>query len=316
MSARKRGATGLSGVLLVDKPAGLTSHDVVSAVRRATGEGRVGHAGTLDPMATGLLVVLVGPATRLEPYLSSAEKSYVAEITFGSSTDTDDAEGAATAHAAIPANIADAGFARSVLSGFLGESMQQPPAYSAIKVGGVTAHRAARAGNSLELQPRQIAVTCAELISIEPATNSWRVDFTVSKGTYIRSLARDIGVASGSVAHLSALRRTSSGSLNIARATSLAKVVTAAEQGCLGDLWTDPIAALGVPELAAEPALTADGRPLPIDLSDPRSAAFVEGELVAATAGTPGRLLGIYRRGGDRLLPEAIFPGGVARGAL
>src|SRR5512140_2878132 len=132
----KRGATDLAGILPVDKPAGMTSHDVVAQVRSATGEGRVGHAGTLDPMATGLLVVLVGPFTRLEPYLSQDEKSYLARIGFGTGTDTDDAEGTAVETAPVPECVLDPGFARSTLARVIGPSIQTPPAYSAIKVKG------------------------------------------------------------------------------------------------------------------------------------------------------------------------------------
>jgi len=312
MVARKRGATGLSGVLLVDKPAGFTSHDVVAKIRRATGEGRVGHAGTLDPMATGLLVVLVGPATRLEPYLSSAQKRYDAQITFGSATDTDDAAGEIVREAPVSAETADTDYARGVLEGLLGESLQQPPAYSAIKVGGTTAHRAARSGAPLELAKRPITVEAAELLSIESDPTRWDVAFIVSKGTYIRSLARDIGEAVGSAAHLSALRRTASGPLDLADAHSLDDVVAAAESGALGALWADPVAALGVPAMGVEPAAITDGRPLA------RTPDFElpVGTLVALTGTSPAVLLALYRATRDRLVPEAVFPGGVARGEL
>ncbi|HSK47435.1 MAG TPA: tRNA pseudouridine(55) synthase TruB, partial [Coriobacteriia bacterium] len=130
MSAR-RGTSGLSGILLVDKPSGLTSHDVVNRVRRATGERRVGHAGTLDPMATGLLVVLVGPATRFAPYLTAAEKSYTARIAFGSETNTDDAEGTTTITAAVPGSVLDAETAAAAVAALVGTHDQVPPAFSA-----------------------------------------------------------------------------------------------------------------------------------------------------------------------------------------
>ncbi|HEY5506633.1 MAG TPA: tRNA pseudouridine(55) synthase TruB, partial [Coriobacteriia bacterium] len=217
----RRGATSLVGILPLDKPAGLTSHDVVARVRRSTGEGRVGHAGTLDPMATGLLVVLIGAYARLAPYLTSASKCYEATIAFGAETDTDDAEGAVTRRAAVPAELLDPGHARVVLSGFLGSSMQTPPAYSAIKVGGRTAHREARAGSAMELEPRPVEVLAAELLATDADAASWNVAFDVSKGTYIRALARDIGRACGSAAHLSALRRTTSGRLTLADSHTL-----------------------------------------------------------------------------------------------
>src|SRR5665648_353727 len=142
MSTR-RGATDLSGILAVDKPSGITSHDVVAAVRRATGERRVGHAGTLDPVATGLLTILVGPATRLEPYLSGHDKTYVATIAFGTSTDTDDADGAVIQTVPVPGDVIDPDAASRLLASFTGEQLQVPPAYSAIKRGGQVAHRAA-----------------------------------------------------------------------------------------------------------------------------------------------------------------------------
>jgi len=198
MSARRRGATGLSGVLCIDKPQGPTSHDVVATVRRATGEGRVGHAGTLDPMATGLLVVLIGPATRLEPFLSSASKSYHATVRFGAETDTDDAEGSVTQTAAVPEAAFDPEVARAAVAELLGESSQMPPAYSAIKVDGTVAHRAARAGTPIELKPRLITVYEAALVDTDRVVSTWTVDVTVSKGTYVRALARDLGRGHGS----------------------------------------------------------------------------------------------------------------------
>jgi len=312
MAARKRGATGLSGILLVDKPAGFTSHDVVAKIRRATGEGRIGHAGTLDPMATGLLVVLVGPATRLEPYLSSATKSYDAQITFGAATDTDDAEGAVVREAPVPQDGADPARAREVLQGLLGDSLQMPPAYSAIKVDGTTAHRAARAGAPLELKRRPITVHRAELLGIETDPVRWEVGFSVSKGTYVRSLARDLGELLGSAAHLSGLRRTASGTLQLSRAHSLDDIVTAAEAGRLPGLWADPVGALGVASLEVEPVSIAHGHAL----AAPADSAFLPGEMVALTGAEPPVLLALYKASGDRLVPEAVFPGGVSRGDL
>lgn len=312
MVARKRGSTGLSGVLLVDKPAGCTSHDVVARIRRATGEGRVGHAGTLDPMATGLLVVLVGPATRLEPYLSAANKTYDARITFGTATDTDDAEGAVVRESPVAEQLTDESFARSLLAQFCGASMQQPPTYSAIKVGGTSAHRAARSGVPLELARRPIVVHGAELLAIETEPVSWRVSFAVSKGTYIRSLARDIGEASGGAAHLSALVRTASGPLLLSDAHQLEDVVGEAVSGGLMQLWSDPVGALGMPTLEVEPSAVANGRALPAPVAS--LAGFSPGELVALTSARSGMLLAIYRAADDRLVPEAVFPDGVSRG--
>lgn len=296
---RRRGATGLSGVLVIDKPAGMTSHDVVAAVRRATGEGRVGHAGTLDPMATGLLVVLVGPYTRLEPFLSCAGKRYDATILFGAETDTDDAEGAIVRTADVPAEALDPGFAASVLARFTGALSQRPPAYSAIKVDGTTAHRAARAGAALELAERAVVVHEATLAAIVADPPSWQVSFFVSKGTYIRALARDIGAAIGSAGHLGALRRTASGTLSLDGSTALADVVAAED---VTTLFVDPLVALGLPVVDAPLASVSNGlaisRELPPEIPD--------GSLVSVVS--EAALAAVYEVRGERLVPRAVFP--------
>jgi tRNA pseudouridine55 synthase len=300
----RRGATTLRGILPVDKPAGMTSHDVVARVRSATGEGRVGHAGTLDPMATGLLVALVGPYARLAPFLTSATKAYEATIGFGSETDTDDAEGAIVRRASLLPELADETFARRVLRGFVGRSLQVPPAYSAIKVGGKVAHRAARAGAPLDLAPRQIEVERADLLDIDPGTGTWRVSFVVSKGTYVRALARDIGRACGCAAHLTALRRTASGAISLGEAHALEQVETAAVDGRLAECFTDPLSALAMPVVEADPGLLASGAPLPL----PAGAPWAPGSPVAVTLG--GSLVGVYRVAADRLVPAVVLPGG------
>jgi tRNA pseudouridine55 synthase len=183
VSAR-RGATDLSGILVIDKPAGMTSHDVVNRVRRITGERRVGHAGTLDPMATGVLVALVGPATRLAPYLTSAQKTYEAHIVFGAETDTDDADGRVTVRSPVPDEVGDPFFAAATVASLVGAHQQVPPAYSAIKRDGVTAYQAARTGSALELDARTVEVADARLTGVECAgKHAWDVAFAVSKGT-------------------------------------------------------------------------------------------------------------------------------------
>lgn len=305
MSRSRRGATDLSGILLVDKPQGMTSHDVVGVVRRATGERRVGHAGTLDPMATGLLVVLVGPMTRLERFVSAAYKTYEATIAFGTATDTEDAEGEVTATAPVPEALFDESEARALLAGFLGPRMQAPPAYSAIKVGGQTAHRVARAGGELALERRAIDVQAAELLGTDATASQWQVRFTVSKGTYIRSLARDIGLAAGTVAHLAALRRTESGGLRVAGSATLDQIRAAGEQGCVRELFTDPLAALALPVIdvtdeAAEAVRV--GKPL-----ETASAEQGAGEGSLSAVAHAGHLLGVYRRESDRLRPEVVL---------
>lgn len=298
----RRGATGLEGLLVIDKPQGLTSHDVVAAVRRATGEGRVGHAGTLDPAATGVLVVLVGPYTRLEPFLSAASKSYEATITFGTATDTDDAEGAVIASSEVPSDVQDPAVARNAVAALLGLHMQRPPTYSAIKRGGEVAHRAARAGTPIEIEPRPIEVLDAQLMAIDAEKHAWTVALTVSKGTYIRAIARDLGESLGTHAHLSGLRRTASGSIDIGAAVSLDDVVAAGVAGTLASRFADPFAALGLPVVHATPSIVTDGRPMNGGSMHP------VGGLVAVEV--DGRLAAIYRASGDTLVPEAVFPGG------
>jgi tRNA pseudouridine55 synthase len=207
---------GPDGLLLIDKPLAVTSHDAVARVRRTLGIKKVGHAGTLDPMATGLLVMGVGRATRLLRFLGELPKSYEGAFRLGVETDTLDADGAVTVTAptdGIPDEaIADAMAAR------VGESEQRPPAYSAVKVGGRKLYEAARSGDRLEAPARPIRVERLELVRRE-ADLVWFVA-TVSGGTYVRVLAADVGHALGCGAHLAALRRTAIGSFEVGAATS------------------------------------------------------------------------------------------------
>ena len=215
----KRGATALDGVILVDKPTGLTSHDVVDRLRALTQEGRIGHAGTLDPAASGLLVVCIGPSTRLSEQLMGHDKSYVARIVFGQATDTDDAEGQVSASGRLLPQLADADFARATLAGFVGPQEQVPPIYSAIKQAGVAAYKKARAGQPVPRAPRKVTVHEISLLSLD--AESWDISCRVSKGTYIRALARDIGERVACPAHLGALRRTAVGPWTVAQAWGL-----------------------------------------------------------------------------------------------
>lgn len=205
-----------AGLLLVDKPPGITSHDVIAIVRRVLGSRRVGHAGTLDPFATGLLVVLAGRGTRLIPYIDGEPKVYDATIRFGTETDTDDATGAIVREAAPPSDavIADA------IARLTGVIEQVPPSYSAKKVAGTRAYSAARRGVALELRPARVTIHCWESSGrLSNAELAARI--TCSGGTYIRALARDLGRLSNSAAHLSALRRVRSGSFSVDDAVSL-----------------------------------------------------------------------------------------------
>jgi tRNA pseudouridine55 synthase len=292
--------------LAVDKSAGMTSHDVVSVVRQAAGERRVGHAGTLDPMATGLMLVLVGSATRLERYLSGHDKRYDARIAFGSATDTLDAEGAIVQTADVPATLFDAEVAAGIIATFLGPSEQVPPAYSAIKTDGVAAHRRARAGAPPDLAPRPILVHDAQLIAADPIARTWDVAFHVSKGTYVRSLARDIGTAAGTVAHLAALRRTTIGDLGLEGALTLDEVRENGASGTLAASFLDAATLLGMPLRATPPRSVADGCPIPDTGGD-----LPDGTRVALV--TDDRLLAVYRASGGILTAETVFSGGVSR---
>jgi tRNA pseudouridine55 synthase len=223
----KRGQTGLSFVLGVDKPLGMSSHDVVGRCRRIFGEGRIGHAGTLDPAASGVLIVCVGSAARLDKYLTCHDKTYLVDVAFGASTTTDDAQGEVLS-TCIPADeLLDSSFANIYLSLFTGKQKQVPPVYSAIKVAGVKAYDAARKGSALELESREVEIYNIELIRITDMRQIsthyivWTVSLHVSKGTYIRSFARDLGNSVGCPAHVLHLDRRSSGSVSSSDCVSL-----------------------------------------------------------------------------------------------
>ncbi len=205
---RMRGET-TDGLLLVDKPAGMTSHDVVLAARRAFGESRIGHAGTLDPFATGLLVLLLGRATRLLPHLDGVPKEYEATIALGRETDTDDLLGAVVAEASPPSDTAIA----DAIVQLTGALEQVPPAYSAKRVAGRRAYQAARAGVALELAPVRVEVFGWR--DVVRDGDSLRAVISCGSGTYIRALARDLGRLTGSAAHLTALRRIRSGPFHV-----------------------------------------------------------------------------------------------------
>ncbi len=216
-------ATHMDGVLVIDKPQGLTSHDVVATVRRLTGQRRVGHTGTLDPMATGVLPLVLGQATRLARFLAASRKRYEATIVLGLATDTYDAEGQVTG--GVRAETPDAPLpperdVRAALARFHGDLPQVPPAYSAKKIGGVAAHRKARQGAALP-QLAAVAVTVHDLVVTRVEADRVQLDLEVSPGFYVRSLAHDLGVALGCGAHLGALRRTASGEFTLAAAIRL-----------------------------------------------------------------------------------------------
>jgi len=206
------------GMLLVDKPAGVTSHDVVLAARRAFGDSRIGHAGTLDPFATGLLVLLLGRATRLLPHLDGVPKEYQAVIALGTETETDDLDGAVVRSAEPPTDDA---IAEAIVQ-LTGAIEQIPPAYSAKRVAGRRAYEAARAGDELVLAPAHVNVFAWRDVAREG--DRLRTTIACGGGTYIRALARDLGRLTGSAAHLAELRRVRSGPFHVSDAASLETV--------------------------------------------------------------------------------------------
>jgi tRNA pseudouridine55 synthase len=215
-SSGRAASSGAEGLLLVDKPAGVTSHDMVLAARTAYGERSIGHLGTLDPFATGLLLMLLGRATRLATFIETEPKVYQATISLGSETDTDDSTGVVVRSAAPP----DKAAVLNAIKNLTGDLMQVPPAYSAKSVDGVRAYDAARRGTSLELPAVPVKVHGWQVEQQED--DCIRATITCGGGTYIRALARDLGRATGSAAHLQSLRRTRCGSFDIADAASLA----------------------------------------------------------------------------------------------
>ncbi len=282
--------TDVAGLLLVDKPAGITSHDVVSIVRRSVNTRRVGHAGTLDPFATGLLVLLVGRGTRLLPFIDGEPKVYDATIAFGNETDTDDATGQVTRQADLPAGSAiDDGIAR--LTGMID---QIPPAYSAKQVAGTRAYAAARRGKQLDLAPVRVVVHQWEILSRNEGSLSARI--TCGGGTYIRALARDLGRLVGSAAHLAALRRLKSGVFDIADAATVDAVRDgAAELRPLSEAISSlPTRALSGVELAR----VLHGNPVIDDQSSSNRVALVDDD---------GELVAIAERSGVELRPKVVL---------
>jgi tRNA pseudouridine55 synthase len=276
----------VEGLLLVDKPGGITSHDVVAIVRRSFGIRKVGHAGTLDPMATGLLVVGLGRATRLLRFLGDLPKTYTGTIRLGVETTTLDAEGEVTRES--PVDVTDADIA-DAMSASIGESLQRPPAFSAVKVGGRKLYEAARAGESLEAEPRSIRVDRFEPV----ARDGDAVDFVavVGGGTYVRVLAADVGDALGCGAHLAALRRTAIGGFSVEDASPPAEP---------GDLLSLERAVSHLPrvDLDVEEARVARNGSI-------LGPAGIEGPY--AVFGPDRSLIGIYRDDGPKGRPDVIL---------
>ncbi len=236
MSRRRRERFHPGLVFLVDKPTGPTSHDIVRAIRRWTGLRRVGHGGTLDPLASGLLPIFVGAATRLNEYLASYRKSYETTILLGQSTDTDDREGEVVASA--PVDDLTSEQVELALVSFRGEIEQIPPQYSAVKRDGVAAYRAARAGEHVEMEPRK--VTVHKLEAVELNVPRIRLRMSVSTGTYVRAIARDLGNALGCGAHVVEMRRTCIGPISAADGHSPGALEAAADAGEIWSLAISP----------------------------------------------------------------------------
>lgn len=264
--------------MLVDKPEGPTSHDVVARARRLFGTAAVGHTGTLDPFATGLLVLVFGGATRLARWAERHRKTYRADVRLGSVTDTDDRTGAVLEDKP-PAVWPSPELITEVVAGFVGEQSQRPPAYSAKRVGGERSHRLARRGENPEPGPAQVTVFSLDLLEYRPPLISLRVE--VSAGTYIRALARDLGERLGTGAHLAELRRESIGPWRVSNATPLVEL-TGAEpllpaRALVGDL--QPVL-LAPEELAA----VGHGRDVPREGPTQGEAALLDGERLVAVA--------------------------------
>lgn len=281
------------GALLVDKPRGLSSHDVVRRVRKAVGTRAVGHTGTLDPFATGLLVVLVGRATRLARFVERQDKRYRATLRLGAVTDTDDDTGQVLA--AMPAGEWPGHEAvAAAVAAQVGSAAQRPPAFSAKHVGGERSYRRARRGEAVELAPVPITVRSIELLAYAPPDVEFRV--TVSAGTYIRALGRDLGALLGTGGHLTALRREAIGELSVDQALPLEALVPGVALlppgRVLGHLGQRALA-------AAEAEAVGHGRAVP---GDPA----LEGE-VALLVGD--RLVAVARAEGGSLQPLVVLAG-------
>lgn len=282
--------TSTDGFVLIDKPAGVTSHDVVARVRRALDGARTGHTGTLDPFATGLLVVLVGGATRLARFVPAAPKTYEAVVRFGARTSTDDATGDVEERRPLP----DEDRVRAAIATLTGEIAQVPPQYSAKQVGGQRAYAMARRGEAVPLTP--VPVTVHEWTVLGRDGADWTVRITCGSGTYVRALARDLGARSGSAAHLIALRRTRIARFDVADAIPLAALQSPVPLHPAAEA----IAELPRERLAEPDAVSVrHGRAVP---------ATVDGS-VAALLDADERLLAVAEREGAWWHPRLVLAG-------
>lgn len=282
----------------------MTSHDVVAVVRRATGERSVGHLGTLDPMATGVLPMLLGRYTRLAQFFGAAEKTYTGAICFGHATDTFDAEGEATsAETALPCSF---GELQELSREFLGELEQMPPIYSAKKINGVAAHKLARAGAEVPVKAARVTVHAFELTGFDPARAEVEFSMRISAGGYVRSVAHELGQRAGCGAYLASLRRTQAGPFTLADAISAEELKSVAgDEVALAKLLPHPRTLL--PEM---PSVTVDERVagqlrngMQVNLPE-----FGRAPLVKVFT-TPADLLGIVRRVAATLMQPTVVLG-------
>ena len=287
------------GVVNLDKPVGPTSHDMVAFLRRITGTRRIGHAGTLDPLASGVLPILVGAATRFSQELTGGDKAYLAVIRLGQRSATDDGQGPLTAGGPLPSDDA----VRGALAGLVGTYLQQPPVFSARKLEGQTAHRAARSGSPLDLAPRMVTVHTIDLIRLEhgPGVLDVEVAIACGPGTYIRSIARDLGEQVGSGGHLASLRRTNAAGLDVTDAVTPAHLAELAAAGRLSE------ALLPIGPLLHLPEVSLGGDDL---------VRFMHGQSVRVPSATAGRhavfsgsrLIGVGSLAAGLLQPEKVIP--------
>ncbi len=311
--ARSSLGPGLDGILVIAKPAGPTSHDIVALVRRLAATKRVGHGGTLDPFAAGVLPVFLGHATRIVEYHLGDRKAYRATVCFGAASSTDDLEGELTP-AGGPPPTREA--VEAALPGLIGTIWQRPPAYSAIKVGGRRAYALARAGETVELATREVTIQSMTLVSwddTDPDRPIAVVDVGCSAGTYIRALARDLGAMLGGAAYLGALTRTASGPFTLDSATPLDEIRAAAADG-----------PAGIVPLLRPLDTGLDGFPV-VTLTTDEVAAIARGQFVRPSAGLPqptgqyrlrapdGALVAIATASAGRLAPDKVFVAPVAR---
>lgn len=287
------------GIMVVDKPVGPTSHQIVSMVRRGTGIRKVGHAGTLDPRASGVLVLCLGAATRLSEYLSTSSKCYEAVIRFGVSTETYDAEGRITRETNTTPTLKEL---EAVLDEFRGDIKQIPPPYSAIKVKGKKAYELARAGKKIDLEPRDVTIYELKILSYEKPDLS--VSIECSAGTYIRSLAHDIGEKLSTGAHLAELRRTKAGPFTIDDAEPLPKL----EVGFVTEKWEKYVlpATDALPDL---PEIEVNGEELDLLQNGHRIPREMDWDDIAKAIGPDGDLVAILEpvQDPDEWHPSKVF---------